>query len=83
MLVRLLARAQANMVSRLCRAHGDFPVLAGIKSLTIFGELDDGGANRRKAEQCASRWREADCEVLWVRPLIGNDLNDALGGGAS
>lgn len=61
---------------------GDFPVLAGIESLTIFGELDDGGANRRKAEQCASRWREANCAVHWVRPLIGHDLNDALGGGA-
>jgi hypothetical protein len=61
---------------------GDFPVLAGIESLTIFGELDDGGANRRNAEQCASRWRAADREALWVRPLIGNDLNDALGGGA-
>jgi len=63
---------------------GDFPVLAGIESLTIFGELDDGGTNRRMAEQCASHWRAAaDREVHWVRPLIGNDLNDAFGGGAT
>jgi hypothetical protein len=61
---------------------GDFPVLAGIESLSVFGELGDGGANRRNAEKCAARWRAADREVLWVRPLIGSDLNDALGGGA-
>jgi Toprim domain len=60
---------------------GDFPVLAGIESLTIFGELGDGGTNRRNAEKCATRWLAADREVLWVRPLIGSDLNDALGGG--
>ena len=62
---------------------GDFPVLAGIESLTIFGELGDGGTNRRNAEKCAARWCAADREVFWVRPLIGSDLNDALGGGAS
>jgi putative DNA primase/helicase len=60
---------------------GNFPVLAGVDSLTIFGELGDGGTNRRNAEQCASRWRAEDRDVLWVRPLIGNDLNDALSGG--
>jgi hypothetical protein len=60
---------------------GDFPVLDGIESLTIFGELGDGGTNRRNAEKCATRWLAADREVLWVRPLIGSDLNDALGGG--
>jgi hypothetical protein len=61
---------------------GDFPVLAGIESLTIFGELGDGGTNRRNAERCAARWRALDREVLWVRPLTGSDLNDALNGGA-
>jgi hypothetical protein len=61
---------------------GDFPVISGIGSLTLFGELGDGGTNRRNAEKCAARWHAADREVLWVRPLIGSDLNDALGGGA-
>ena len=54
-----------------------FPVLPGIEAITILGEVDDGGANRRATEQCAARWHEAGCEVLLVSPLVGKDLNDA------
>jgi hypothetical protein len=54
-----------------------FPILPGIDAITILGEVDDGGTNRRATEQCAARWHEAGCEVLLVSPLVGKDLNDA------
>jgi putative DNA primase/helicase len=55
----------------------NFPVLPGIKAITILAEVEDGGANRRAIEQCGARWHEAEREVLVVSPLVGKDLNDA------
>ena len=54
-----------------------FPVLPGIEAITILGEVEDGGANRRATEQCTARWHGARREVLVVTPLVGKDLNDA------
>jgi putative DNA primase/helicase len=54
-----------------------FPTLPGIEAITILGEVEDGGANRRATEQCAARWHEAGREVFVVSPLVGKDLNDA------
>jgi putative DNA primase/helicase len=53
-----------------------FPVLAGIESITILGEVDDGGANYRAAHSCAKRWTDAGREALLVWPQVGGDLND-------
>lgn len=54
-----------------------FPVLPGIEAITILGEVEDGGANRRATKQCAARWHQAGREVFVVNPLVGKDLNDA------
>lgn len=59
-----------------------FPVLAGVQSLTIFRERDDNTgdlnkANVRASAECARRWQEADCEVLFATPEHG-DMNDVL-----
>jgi hypothetical protein len=58
-------------------AIGKFPVLSGIETVTILGELDTG-ANRRAALACARRWRRAGREVLVVDPLVGGDMNDVV-----
>jgi putative DNA primase/helicase len=53
-----------------------FPVLPGTEAVTILGEVDDGGANLRSAQACASNWMAAGRETLMVLPLVGGDLND-------
>ena len=53
-----------------------FPVLPDIRTLSILGEVNDGGANARAAQACAIRWQEADADILVIEPLIGGDLND-------
>ena len=53
-----------------------FPVLSNIRTLSIFGEVNDGGANARAAQACAIRWQDADADILVIEPLIGGDLND-------
>jgi putative DNA primase/helicase len=53
-----------------------FPVLPNIRTLSILGEVNDGGANARAAQACAIRWQEADADILVIEPLIGGDLND-------
>jgi hypothetical protein len=58
-------------------AIGKFPVLPGIETVTVLGEVDTG-ANRRAALACARRWTRADREVLVVDPLVGGDLNDVV-----
>jgi hypothetical protein len=55
-----------------------FPVLAGIAAVTILGEVNDGGANRRAAHSCGARWLGAGRETLLVTPQVGSDLNDVL-----
>jgi hypothetical protein len=58
-------------------AIASFPILPGIETITILGEVEHSGANRRATEQCAARWHKAGREVLVVTPLVGKDLNDA------
>jgi putative DNA primase/helicase len=53
-----------------------FPVLSGVEAITILGEVEDGGANRRAAEICAARWIEAGRKAYVIAPLVGGDLND-------
>ena len=53
-----------------------FPVLSGIEAITMLGEVDDGGANRRAVRACATRWIEAGREAFIVEPMVGRDLND-------
>ena len=53
-----------------------FPVLSGVEAITILGEVDDGGANRRAVQACAARWIETGREAFVVEPMVGRDLND-------
>ena len=53
-----------------------FPVLAGIKNLTILGET--GSASKEAQRLCARRWRHAFRHVQVAMPEVGSDLNDAL-----
>jgi hypothetical protein len=47
-------------------------------TIAILGEINDGGANHRAAQTCATRWIEVGQEAFIVTPLSGNDLNDVL-----
>jgi hypothetical protein len=58
-------------------AIGKFPILRGIETVSILGEVD-AGANRRAALACARRWTRAGREVLVVDPLVGGDMNDVV-----
>jgi putative DNA primase/helicase len=51
-----------------------FPVLDGIRSLTIFKDADNPG--NMAAEVCAARWREAKREVRIVPPLGAKDFGE-------
>jgi putative DNA primase/helicase len=51
-----------------------FPVLSGVKSLTIFTEDDENNTNINAAHDCAERWVAADREVRLADP------KDALNG---
>ena len=55
-----------------------FPVLNGIKCLTILTENDERGTNARAVEACAAHWHAAGREVILSDPLVGKDLNDAV-----
>src|SRR5580704_3493767 len=59
-----------------------FPLLSGIKALTIIADHDANGAGERAAAEVASRWREAGKEARVWRPKSIGDLNDILIGGA-
>jgi Toprim domain len=53
-----------------------FPVIEGVKSLTICGET--GTASREAIKLCAQRWRRAWRHVQVAMPEVGDDLNDVL-----
>jgi Toprim domain-containing protein len=53
-----------------------FPILEGVKQLTILGET--GAASRDAIRFCGSRWRRAGRRVFIVMPSVGSDLNDEL-----
>ena len=60
----------------------NFPVLAGIESLTLLQE-NDGGGSAEACEKCALRWDAAGREVILNTSTVGKDLNDALRSQAS
>jgi putative DNA primase/helicase len=51
-------------------ALAEFPVLPGIETINILGEIDDGGANRRATQACAARWMAAGREALRHRAAL-------------
>ena len=56
----------------------EFPVLAGVESLTVFADSDKAGL--KAAEACCTRWHAAGREVkLWQPPRAGLDPNDVWG----
>lgn len=57
-----------------------FPVLAGVECLSLLREHDD--ANKRASESCAARWTAVGRQVVNIRPIAGNDLNDSVRGAA-
>jgi putative DNA primase/helicase len=53
-----------------------FPLLDGVKELTILGEAGDASA--RAIKICGRRWRRASRRVFVSRSTVGSDHNDAL-----
>ena len=53
-----------------------FPVIEGVKQLTILGERGDASANAIRI--CGRRWTKAGRRVRVVMPKVGSDLNDVL-----
>ena len=53
-------------------------MLPGVKTLRIAGEVNDHGANRKAAKQCAERWLAAGARVMWLEPEGADDANDVL-----
>ena len=54
-----------------------FPLVEGVKQLTILGERDE--ASERAIKFCGTRWRKAGRRVRVVMPNEGlSDMNDAL-----
>jgi putative DNA primase/helicase len=56
-----------------------FPVLHGIKRLTLLIDNDASGTGQNKAAECRERWLDAGRRVRRVMPpTVGQDLNDVL-----
>jgi putative DNA primase/helicase len=55
-----------------------FPVLAGVETLTVLCENDDGGANARAADACGDRWQAAGRDVFLAEPQICGDMATVL-----
>jgi putative DNA primase/helicase len=53
-----------------------FPLLDGVKELTILGEAGDASA--RAIKICGRRWRRASRRVFVSRSNVGSDHNDLL-----
>ena len=58
------------------RGLASFPLLSGIKALSILREHDE--ANTKAAIACGTRWKTASREVFDVWPNAGKDVNDAI-----
>jgi hypothetical protein len=55
----------------------DFPVLAGIESLTILVDNDQSGGGQAAADVCTRRWLAAGRRVYQLIPnKVGTDFND-------
>lgn len=57
-----------------------FPVVAGVTTLRVFGEKDDGGANAKAVKKLTACWSHSGADVYIIEPKTGNDLNDASRG---
>jgi hypothetical protein len=58
-----------------------FPVLAGIRTLTLLVDNDKNGAGQKAAAECARRWVAAGREVIRLTPRkLGADFNDIVMG---
>jgi putative DNA primase/helicase len=53
---------------------GSFPILRGLKELTLLEENDE--ASRQAVKDCGRRYLAAGKPVNIITPQIGNDLND-------
>jgi Toprim domain len=62
-------------------AIANFPIIQGVKTLRIFGERNDGGANERAVRKLSKRWRNSVADIYVVDPGIGHDLNDIVRAG--
>jgi putative DNA primase/helicase len=57
-----------------------FPILPGIRRLTILGEAGEASVQAIKA--CGTRWHRAGRRVRIAMPSVGSDFNDQLMGTA-
>jgi putative DNA primase/helicase len=56
-----------------------FPVLHGIKQLTLLIDNDASGTGQNAAAECREQWFDAGRRVRRVMPpTVGQDLNDVL-----
>jgi hypothetical protein len=61
-------------------AIGNFPVLPGITSITVFSDNDENGAGLKAATKCYERWVGAGVEFVGIPcPRVG-DWNDMARG---
>jgi hypothetical protein len=60
-----------------------FPVLPGIEALTLFADMDDGGAGMAAARARAERWTAAGREARIVAAPRDQDFNDVTTKGAA
>jgi len=59
----------------------NFPVLAGIETLTLLVDHDRNGKGQEAAAECARRWVSAGREVIRLTPHeLGADFNDIVVG---
>ena len=59
----------------------NFPLLAGIKTLTLLVDHDRNGTGQEAAAKCARRWVDAGREVIRLTPReLGADFNDIVVG---
>jgi len=57
----------------------NFPVLAGIKTITLLVDNDENSTGQKAAAECAHRWVEAGREVVRLTPgKPGTDFNDIV-----
>jgi hypothetical protein len=58
----------------------NFPVLAGVETITLLVDNDTSGVGQDAAAECARRWDAAGREVLRLTPRKeGVDFNDIVG----
>jgi putative DNA primase/helicase len=58
-------------------AIASFPIIPGVRRLTVFGENDKSGANERAIEELRVSWGDRS-RIVKIKPDEFGDLNDAL-----